>query len=241
MLRALHEVFVDVDRLALGVDVLRCLLPRRTRRGFAGIQLAQHHDVGGDLGVRVALEGIVGESDCANEVGPLRQVFAQRRVLLVERAFGCDEQKQPARPHLLQRGGEEVIVDGKFENVEPRVKRLIVPKRNVGNCHVVEPVGQSGFLEWLVANVRIWIKRLRDAGGQQVNLDAGDGRVGVHLLRHQADEVTQPAGRLQNAPMPETETRERRVHPANDDRRRVVGVECRGAGGRVFLVRQKFG
>ncbi len=100
---------------------------------------------------------------------------------------------------------------------------------------------QPSLLEWLVANVGIWIKRLGDAGGQLVNLDPGDSRVGVHLFRHQPDEVAQSAGRLQNASIRETETREGSVHSANDDRRRVVGVECRGAGGRVFLVRQKFG
>src|SRR5208283_1692969 len=142
------------------------------------------------------------------------------QVLLVERAFGCDKQKQPARAHLLQGGSEEIIVDGKLENVEPWVKRLIVPKRNVGNCRVVEPVGQSSLLEWLMANVGIWIKRLRDTGGQLVNLNAGDSRVSVHLFRHQPDEVAQTAGRLQNAPIRETETREGSVHAANDDRRR---------------------
>ena len=171
----------------------------------------------------------------------MRQVFAQRRVLFVERAFGCDEQSQDARAYFLQRGGEEVIVDGKLEDVETRVERLIVPKGNVGNRHVVEAIGQPSFLEWLVANVRIWIKRLGEPGGEQVDFNAGNRRVGVHLLRRQADEVAQPAGRFQNAPMPETETRERSVHPANNDRRCVVGVECRGAGGRVLLVRQKFG
>ena len=92
-----------------------------------------------------------------------------------------------------------------------------------------------------MANVRIWIKRLGEPGGEQVDFNAGNRRVGVHLLRRQADEVAQPAGRFQNAPMPETETRERGVHSTNDDRRGVVGVECRGAGGRVFVVGQKFG
>ena len=92
-----------------------------------------------------------------------------------------------------------------------------------------------------MANVRVGIERLGETGGQQVNLDTGDRGAGVHLLRHQADEVPQSARRFEDAPMLESETRERRVHPANDDRRRVVGVECRGAGGRVLLVRQKLG
>ena len=60
--------------------------------------------------------------------------------------------------------------------------------------------GEFGFLEWLVANVGIWIKRLGDAGGQRVNFDAGDGRMLVHLLRHEADEMADAAGRFQNAP-----------------------------------------
>jgi len=122
----------------------------------------------GDLGVCIALEGIVGESDCTNEVGPLREVFAQRRVLFVERAFGGDEQNQAARAYFLQRGGEEVIMDGKLEDVETRVERLIVPKRNVGNRHVVETIGQPGFLEWLVAMSASELKPLGEPGGEQV-------------------------------------------------------------------------
>ena len=106
----------------------------------------------------------------------------------------------------------------------------IIPERHVGNRHVVEPIGEFGILEWLGANVGVRVERLGDAGGERVNLDAGDGRMPVHRLRHQPDEMTDTARRFQNSSVLESELLQGAIHGAHHGRRGVVGVECGGAG-----------
>ena len=95
------------------------------------------------------------------------------------------------------------------------------------------------MLEWLVAGVGVRIECLGEPGGEKIDFGSGNRRVGVHLVRHQADEVSKTQRRLQNSTVGETVAPQRGVHTSNDDRRRVVRVEGRGAGGRVFILRQK--
>ena len=57
----------------------------------------------------------------------------------------------------------------------------------------------------------------------------------MHLVRHEADEVTQTQGRFENATPLKAEALEERIHRADDDGRGVVGVEGCGAS-RVQLV-----
>ena len=57
----------------------------------------------------------------------------------------------------------------------------------------------------------------------------------MHLVRHEADEVTQAQCRFEDAAMLKAEALEERIHRADDDGRGIVGVEGRGAS-RVQLV-----
>ena len=86
-----------------------------------------------------------------------------------------------------------------------------------------------------MADVSVGVQQLRQPGGDRVNLDAGDQRAGVHVVGHEADEVAEAQGRLQDATVREPEPLQRRVHGPDDDRRGVMGVEGGGAGGVQFL------
>ena len=53
-----------------------------------------------------------------------------------------DEHEQTARPHLVERGGEEIIVDGKFVIVPTRVMDGVIAKGNIGDGQVERFVRQ---------------------------------------------------------------------------------------------------
>ncbi len=113
------------------------------------------------------LKASLGRRMAPEQVGLLGDVFPQGAVEFVERALGRDEQNQSAGPHLLQRGGEEVIVDDEVPVLEARVEGFVVPERDVADGDVVETVGQFGFLEGLMPDVGVGIERLCQAGGDR--------------------------------------------------------------------------
>ena len=59
-------------------------------------------------------------------------------------------------------------------------------------------------------DVRVGIQLSRQPRGEGINFDAGDLRAAVHLVGHDADEMSQPASRFQNAAMLETKLLQRR-------------------------------
>jgi hypothetical protein len=83
----------------------------------------------------------------------------------------------------LSSAGEEVIVDDEVPALEARIERFVIAEGDVGNGHVVESVGQFRFLEGLMPDVGVGIKCLGQAGGDGINLDAGDAASGVHRRR----------------------------------------------------------
>ena len=61
--RSGREVFVERDGFAEGVGVAAQFPPGRSGPDFSRHPLSQEYDVGGDFGVGVALEGVVGQPD----------------------------------------------------------------------------------------------------------------------------------------------------------------------------------
>ena len=88
---------------------------------------------------------------------------------------GRDEQEQPARPHLVERGGKEIIVDGKLELIPVRIMHGVITERHIGDGEIESIVHQLRFFKRLLADVRIGIQRRGDARGQRINFNAGDG------------------------------------------------------------------
>ena len=116
----------------------------------------------------------------------------------------------------------------------------VIAKRDVGNGEVVKTIGEFRLLKRLCANVRVGIKRLGDARGQRINLNAGDSRAAEHFSGHEADEVADAAGGFEHAPAVEAEPLGGAIHRADDGRRGVMGVEGGGAGGTMLFIGQDF-
>ena len=67
-----------------------------------------------------ALEGVGGQADRAEEIGPLGQVLADGRVLLVEREMAGDQGQDAAGLQGVDRLGEEEIVQRQLLAVDSR-------------------------------------------------------------------------------------------------------------------------
>ena len=79
--------------------------------GLAGKAFAQEHKVGDDCRALIA-EGIVGQADRAEEIGPRRKIVAGAAVRLVEGEAAGDEGQHTARRQDVNGLGEKIVVQG---------------------------------------------------------------------------------------------------------------------------------
>ena len=189
-LRVLEEVAVQgyaVLGLA-GLNPLRHLLRR------AGPFL-EKEDVRGDFRAGVGLEGVIGQADCAQQVGLLGQILAYLAVLLVHGALGSDKGHHAARAHLVQRLGDEVVVDEQVLTVIAPVMDLVLAKGHVAHGKVKEIVRVIGVLKAVHGDVRFLIELLGNPPGEGIQLHAVELRT-LHPLRQKAEEVADAAGGL---------------------------------------------
>ena len=83
------------------------------------------------------------------------------------------------------------------------------------------------ILRKLRADVRIRVKRLRNARRQRVNLNSCDGRAAENPLRHEADEMADAGRGFENSAALKAEPLQGAIHRTDDDRCSVMGVERR--------------
>ena len=157
-LRVRGEILIDDDGFVEGVGDLRGVLPRRPVGQFTRQTFAQDNDVGGDLGVGVLLEGVVGQTDGPKQVSLVGNILTQCAVEFVQCALGRDEQNQPPGPHFLQRGGEEVVMDDEVPLLEARIVRVVIAEGDIGNGHVIEAIGELRLLEWLMPEIGVGVE-----------------------------------------------------------------------------------
>lgn len=160
----------------VGVDgqaVRGCVQMHPVRVGDDGpLPLLQKEDVARDVGARFRAEGIVGQADRPDELGALREVAPHGGAFLVQRTLGGNERHDAARPDLVQRFGEEVVVDQEVLRVVARVRDREGAEGNVAHGGVEELVGQVGLLVALDLDVRLRVEQLRDAPADGIQLYA---------------------------------------------------------------------
>ena len=84
------EVFVHGYRIANRVCDLLVIPPQKRGGKLAWQALSKYQNIRRYLRVRVPLEGVVWEPDCAEEVSFLRNIFPNCAVPLVHRALRRD-------------------------------------------------------------------------------------------------------------------------------------------------------
>ena len=122
--------------------------------------------------------------------------------------------------------------------VIPLVVEGVAAERDIADGKVEKTVRQLGLLKSLHRNAGILVQLLGDAAREGVQLHAIQTAV-LHGLWHQAKEVANAAGGLQDVARVEAHVLHRLIDGLNDSGGRVMGVEGGGFGSLVFLGGQK--
>ena len=102
----LHKIAVDGKTVLIGAEVYPFRLDLNRPVPFL-----QEDDVRDNIRPGISAERIVGQTDCAEKLRPLCNVFAYLRGLLVHGVATRHKGDHAARTHLIQRLCKEIIVD----------------------------------------------------------------------------------------------------------------------------------
>ena len=193
---------------------------------YKPVALLEEDNVARYLRTGSRLEGVVGQSDRAQQVGSLRDIFPHGGVFLIQRAFAGNKGDNAARPDLIQRPTEEIVVDEPVVLVVLLVGYFELTKRHIAYGGVKEAVREICFLKALHGDAVLLVELLRDPAGNAVQLHAVQPAF-RHAVGQHTDKETDAAGRLQNVAGLEAHVFKRLINAANDRRR---GIE-RGQGG----------
>ena len=202
------------------------------------VPLLQEENIRNDLSSGICLERIVWQADRPQQLGPLGQIPAHGGILGIHCIAAGDERRHAARPHLVQRFCEKVVVDVEAQLVVGFVVHLILSERYVADGKVVK-IPPVGGLEARHGDVGLGVELPGNAPGNAVQFHAVQTAPG-HALRQHPEEIAHTAGRFQNVAGAEAHLFYRVVDGADHSGAGVVGVEGRGASSRVFLRGQQF-
>ena len=210
----LEAAFIDTKMHPVGFNI------------YERISLLQEQNIGRDLRAGSALEGVIGQADGTQQVGPLSDVFAHRRVFLVQGAFAGDKGHDTTGAYFVQGLAKEVVVDQEVMLVIAPVGHLEVAKGDVADGHIEEAVRQVGLFVALDGHRGGLVELLGNPSADLVQFNGIAPGAG-HTLRHHAQEVAGAAGWLQHVSCLKSHLLQGLIHGTNDHRGRVEG----GQGG----------
>ena len=111
-------------------------------RAFA---LLQEDHVADNLRSGIGAEGVIRQTDCADQLCALRNIPPHLRRFLVHGITTCEESNDSAGTHLLQRFREKVIMNREPQLLESRVIDLILPKRHIANSNIKKIMAAGRF------------------------------------------------------------------------------------------------
>ena len=157
---------------------------------FAAVSSPQKHDVCGDLGAGIGLEGSIAparQPDRAEKLGPLGDFAPCKIGLLVEGIMGGDEGDDPARPDFVERFHEEISREWTSAYSEDRgarnhrMARSISQGRNSRRASAMFRSPRSGY--------RSRGTRLCDPPRDRVEFGSAPRHIIANLVGREADEM----------------------------------------------------
>ena len=226
--RVVQEIAVD-GKAVLGLSGLRPLRHNVQR----AVSLLQEDDVRYNLGPRIGLKRIVGQTDSPQQLGALGQIPAHSRILGVHRISAGDKGHHATGTHLVQRLGKKVIVNAEIQLVIGFVPNLVLAKRNIAHRQIVEIPPVGGFKPGH-GDVCLGIELLGNTPADGIQLHAVQTAVS-HFLRQHTEEIAHTTGRLQDVAGLKSHTAHSLVNRFDDRRAGVVRVEGGTSGSGIFL------
>ena len=240
--RMAFKIAVDI-RTIIATDVLIGSF-QEVLTGIVSVcsSLFQHQDVCHDFGTGIALESIVRQSDGAQQVSMLHNVAAHRAVVAVHGIAGCDKHHNTAGSHLVQRFGEEIIVNSAGDLLRIiLVSNGVVTERNIADCYIHEVIRDIGLLEALDAYICIGVQILGHHAGNAVQLHHGPAaHIGSHIRRHSTNEVTDTGARLHHSAAGKAQLLQTIIHSLDHRNIGVMGIQRRASCAGIFFIGQQF-
>ena len=110
------------------------------------VTLLQEQNVSNHARVGIALERIVRQTNCADQIGTVGKVLTDRGILLIHRTAGRYHRYHTARTHKVKALGDKIIVDEEIVAIIPLVRYFVIAERYVAHNTVKKAVRElHGF------------------------------------------------------------------------------------------------
>ena len=127
------------------------------------VTFLQEQDVRYHLRTRCRLEGIVGQTNRAQQLRPLGNVLPHIAGALIHSVAGGDERYYATRPHLIQRLGKEILVNRQVQPVIAPILHLELAERHITHSHIKEVIGEVHLFIAANGNTAAWVQLTGDA------------------------------------------------------------------------------
>ena len=132
----------------------------------------------------------------AYKFGTVCKVFTDGRILLVHRAFTCDNRHKPVRLYLVDTLCKKIIVNVEVILVIIGIENGITAERNVCNHKVERIVLKRCFFKAFNLNLRLRIQFRCDFTRNLIEFDTVKFRTVRYLFRHKPEEIARSHCRL---------------------------------------------
>ena len=156
--RMLRKILVD------GVSLRRCakvypLCPLHCRP----VTLLQEQNVSYNTCVRIALERIVWQANCTDQIGTVGKILSDRGILFIHRTAGSDYRHYAARTNKVKTFCNKVIMDEEVVAVIPLIRHFVIAERHITHHTIKETVRELHCFKALHCNFVLLIKLLCNA------------------------------------------------------------------------------
>ena len=156
--RMLRKILVD------GVFLRRCakvypLCPLHCRP----VTLLQKQDVRYYACIGIALERIVRQANCTDQISTVGKILSDRGILFVHRAAGSDYRHHAARTNKVKTFCNKVIMDEEVVAVIPLIRHFVIAERHITHHTIKETVRELHCFKALHCNFVLLIKLLCNA------------------------------------------------------------------------------
>ena len=156
--RMLRKILVD------GVSLRRCakvypLCPLHCRP----VTLLQKQNVGYYACIRIALERIVWQANCTDQIGTVGKILSDRGILFIHRTAGSDYRHHAARTNKVKTFCNKVIMDEEVVAVIPLIRHFVIAERHITHHTIKETVRELHCFKALHCNFVLLIKLLCNA------------------------------------------------------------------------------
>ncbi len=198
--------------------------PGNVALGLARPALAEEQDVDDHISPGIGPKAALGQADGGDEVGGFRDMLAYRAIRLVQRARARDERRQTAGLQEVDRPSDEIVM-------QAHPHRPIGPIRTHGAIREgrvaddeVERCRQVGTRKVGIDDARPRLQQPGNAGGDRIDLDAGDMHPVPQLWRHQGGEQAGADAGFEHPAAAPAEPQQARPHRPDNELWREMGV-----------------